>query len=196
MAEENTAPNPEQSNVQGDDTPTEPEQKVQMVEKDKYISLSKKFTDAQKELEAYKQKEAESQGKYKELAEEWQSKYTSLEAKWKQSAIQKSLAVEAQKLNPANIDAVLRLVDTSSLEIDDEGNVSGVEEALKTVQESVPQLFTVNPPKNAGRDSGSPDGGAGARIYKESELMNSDFVAKNLKDIEEAKKEGRIRYGQ
>lgn len=185
MSDENTAPNPEQSNVQGDDTPTEPEQKVQMVEKDKYISLSKKFTDTQKELEAYK-----------ELAEEWQSKYTNSETKWKQSVIQKSLVVEAQKLNPANIDAVLRLVDTSSLEIDDEGNVSGVEEALKTVQESVPQLFTVNPPKNAGRDSGSPDGGAGARIYKESELMNSDFVAKNLKDIEEAKKEGRIRYGQ
>lgn len=193
MPEENTAPNPEQSNVQGDDTPTEPETKVQMIEKDKYISLSKKFTDAQKELEAYKQKEAESQGKYKELAEEWQSKYTNLEAKWKQSAIQKSLAVEAQKLNPANIDAVLRLVDTSSLEIDDEGNVSGVEEALKAVQESVPQLFTVEPPKNAGRDSGSPDGGASSRVYTQEQIDDPVFRKEHWDDILKAQKEGRIK---
>lgn len=199
MAEENTQPvegeevqEEAQEQTQADGQEQTQEQKV--IDKSKYVNLSKKYTEAQKELEAYKQKEAEEQGKFKELAESWQTKYQKLENKWRQTALDKALQTEAQKLNPNNLDAVLKLADTSAVEIDEDGNVQGADEALRSVYETVPELFQKQAPQNVGRDTGSPENGAGKRVYSQSEIdENPEFRNSNWDDILAAYKEGRIK---
>lgn len=181
-----------QDNAQGGDTPTEKEQKPEVVEKAKYISLSKKLTEAQRQIDEFNRQQAEQQGNWEKIAKENEEKLTQLQSQVKQEKIQTALMREAQKLNPVNIDAVIRLVDQTSLEYTEEGEVSGVSEALQAIQEQVPQLFTVTPPQNVGRESGNPDKGASTRVYTQEQIDDPIFRKDNWDDIKKAYQEGRI----
>lgn len=196
MPEENIqapeSPETTQDTAQGGDTPTEKEQKPEVVEKAKYISLSKKLTEAQRQIDEFNRQQAEQQGNWEKIAKENEEKLTQLQSQVKQEKIQSALMREAQKLNPVNIDAVIRLVDQTSLEYTEEGEVSGVSEALQAIQEQVPQLFTVVPPQNVGRESGNPDKGASTRVYTQEQIDDPIFRKNNWDDIKKAYQEGRI----
>jgi len=161
-----------------------------MIPKSRFDEVNKKYKQYQSQFEASDKAKAEEQGTWKELAEKNEKELKELKASLQSTNVISALTKEVAKLNPVNIDAVIKLVDQNQLTYDD-GKVSGIEEALRQVQEQVPQLFTTEPPKNLGINKGNP-ASTGAIYYKKSQLSDPAFVAQNIEELDKARIEGRI----
>ena len=97
--------------------------------------------------------------------------------------------------NVVDLDGALKLVDRTAITIDDNGTVSGVDEALKSLEESKAYLFN-----NQGQPTnvGSPNNPAGSQVpangrykFKESQIT-STFYQKNKAEVDEAYRMGLI----
>lgn len=87
----------------------------------------------------------------------------------------------ARSLNAADANDVLALVSKAGVEIDDEGNVTGVEEAVKALKEAKPHLFKAPVGADAsggGNPAGNPN--KSELAAKEKELAETKQAA--LKD--------------
>lgn len=103
--------------------------KAEITNRDKQIAdLEKSVKDEseiQKELDKVKQENAD-----------WQTKYEETQLN---SAIKLAVAKDANDAND-----VLLMLDKSNLELQEDGNVKGLEDAVKALQESKPYLFADN----------------------------------------------------
>lgn len=118
---------------------------AEIANRDKQISQleesAKEESEIQKELEQVKQENAD-----------WQSKYQQSQLN---NAIKLAVAKDAN-----NSDDVLALMNKDGLELQEDGNVKGLDEALKTLRESKPYLFTeTKPTGRTPNDGGNPQGG-------------------------------------
>lgn len=108
--------------------------KTEITNRDKQIAdLEKSVKDEseiQKELDKVKQENAD-----------WQTKYEETQLN---NAIKLAVAKDANDAND-----VLLMLDKSNLELQEDGNVKGLEDAVKALQESKPYLFADN--KASGR---------------------------------------------
>ncbi|PTH68901.1 hypothetical protein BU582_00785 [Staphylococcus agnetis] len=108
--------------------------KAEITNRDKQIAdLEKSVKDEseiQKELDKVKQENAD-----------WQTKYQETQLN---NAIKLAVAKDANDAND-----VLLMLDKSNLELQEDGNVKGLEDAVKALQESKPYLFADN--KASGR---------------------------------------------
>lgn len=57
-------------------------------------------------------------------------------------------ALSEANLQPNRLKAALRIADTDLLDVDDDGNVSGIEEVVSAVKEQVPEWFSEPAPDN------------------------------------------------
>ncbi|HEY7119507.1 MAG TPA: hypothetical protein VH475_23145 [Tepidisphaeraceae bacterium] len=109
-----------------------------------------------KELEAAAQAAADEKGTDLErLQRERDQAVTerdSLSQKWRFAVGQSALAEAARQAGAISPRAVWRLVDAESLEIDESGTISNLDDVLATVKTTYPEQF---------RGPGSADGGAG-----------------------------------
>ncbi|MCO4339546.1 phage scaffolding protein [Staphylococcus agnetis] len=114
--------------------------KTEITNRDKQIAdLEKSVKDEseiQKELDKVKQENAD-----------WQTKYQETQLN---NAIKLAVAKDANDAND-----VLLMLDKSNLELQEDGNVKGLEDAVKALQESKPYLFADN--KATGRTSNDGD---------------------------------------
>lgn len=103
--------------------------KTEITNRDKQIAdLEKSVKDEseiQKELDKVKQENAD-----------WQTKYEETQLN---NAIKLAVAKDANDAND-----VLLMLDKSNLELQEDGNVKGLEDAVKALQESKPYLFADN----------------------------------------------------
>ncbi|MBV5190986.1 phage scaffolding protein [Staphylococcus chromogenes] len=103
--------------------------KAEITNRDKQIAdLEKSVKDEseiQKELDKVKQENAD-----------WQTKYQETQLN---NAIKLAVAKDANDAND-----VLLMLDKSNLELQEDGNVKGLEDAVKALQESKPYLFADN----------------------------------------------------
>ncbi|MCD8905894.1 phage scaffolding protein [Staphylococcus chromogenes] len=103
--------------------------KAEITNRDKQIAdLEKSVKDEseiQKELDKVKQENAD-----------WQTKYEETQLN---NAIKLAVAKDANDAND-----VLLMLDKSNLELQEDGNVKGLEDAVKALQESKPYLFADN----------------------------------------------------
>ncbi|PTG09735.1 hypothetical protein BU647_02770 [Staphylococcus chromogenes] len=103
--------------------------KAEITNRDKQIAdLEKSVKDEseiQKELDKVKKENAD-----------WQTKYEETQLN---SAIKLAVAKDANDAND-----VLLMLDKSNLELQEDGNVKGLEDAVKALQESKPYLFADN----------------------------------------------------
>lgn len=118
---------------------------AEIANRDKQISQleesAKEESEIQKELEQVKQENAD-----------WQSKYQQSQLN---NAIKLSVAKDAN-----DSDDVLALLNKDGLELQEDGNVKGLDDALKTLRESKPYLFTeTKPTGRTPNDGGNPQGG-------------------------------------
>lgn len=79
------------------------------------------------------------------------------------------------KLRPDALKSALKLVDLSAVEVDDEGNVKGLEDAVKALIEDNP--YMVEQPKRDPKIIGDPSGGE-AKPVKTKEQMIEEAAAK------------------
>ncbi|WP_434758284.1 scaffolding protein [Paenibacillus amylolyticus] len=86
------------------------------------------------------------------------------------------------KLRPEALKSALKLVDLSAVEVDDEGNVKGLEDAVKALIEDNP--YMVEQPKKEPKTIGDPSGGD-QKPEKTKEQMLAEAASK-------ARKSGRI----
>ncbi|MEB7451272.1 phage scaffolding protein [Staphylococcus chromogenes] len=108
--------------------------KTEITNRDKQIAdlekSAKDESEIQKELDKVKQENAD-----------WQTKYEETQLN---NAIKLAVAKDANDAND-----VLLMLDKSNLELQEDGNVKGLEDAVKALQESKPYLFADN--KASGR---------------------------------------------
>lgn len=97
-------------------------------------------------VEAHRKAEEESKTEIQRMQEARDSANEELEGAYahiaqmrQESALRDALTTAG--VNPERIAAALRLADDDKLDVDDKGNVTGVEDAIAAVKESAPEFF-------------------------------------------------------
>lgn len=144
--------------------------------------------------EERKLKRLEKKGKTKELLETYKQKAEDAENRYKQELLNRQIQAEATKQGAVDLEAVLKLIDRDTVQFDDDGNVSGVEEAVKGLLESKSYLKGGTQTQDIGSGTNpSGDGGStGVKTFTRSQIEDGKFYRENEKDILEAMKSGRI----
>lgn len=153
----------------------------------KYSDYKDLKTKASKfdELDAASKSELEKEREARTAAE---AKAQAAEERAKSVALRSAVISEATKQGAVDPDAVLKLIDTGELEMDDNGNISGLSGAVTALLEAKKYL-------KGKQFTGSADGGnrnekPGA--FTRADLRNPSFYQAHEKEILLAMKEGRI----
>lgn len=197
MAEDTTPL--ESENTQDTTTETKVEETKQEIQipKSRFDEVNKKYKETAAKLAEFETKIAEEQGNWKQLAETREQELKDIQNRYRQSNLEKSLIQEAVKYNPHDLKAVMKFIETDNV-TDETGevNITGLTSELTRIKTEMPYLFKAETTSNAGNANGGNSSTPTGVIFKESQLKDSDFVAKNIQAINEAKKEGRILIGQ
>lgn len=182
--------------IQNDTVQTE-ENKTISIPKSRFDEVNRERKQLQARLAEIEKKQAEEQGNYKELATKYETELNELKNSYKQAKIQSAVTLEASRYNPQDIDVVMKFIDQDSI-LDESGdiNTQALSNEFTRLKTEMPYLFKDSRIQNAGNSSGGNPEKSNAPIFRESQLKDSDFVARNLKEITEATKEGRILTGQ
>lgn len=177
-----------------EDDPDEKDADADKGEKDKktatdeVAALNRENAQRRKEASALKKKNDELAAKLKEFEDKDKSDLDKASGEAaKAKAESEKLASDYQKLlienaflkdnkfTWVNPKAALKLADLSDVEIDDEGNVTGVEEALKALAKSDPYLLKVKKDEDEDDDDDKGNGATGQPVGgKKSKNTNRD----------------------
>lgn len=140
---------------------------------DQSQALLRKLKKAEKELEALRQAEEQrTQGtlseveKLKQQLQKRDADYSSLTEKLRMQSIEHRFEQAAAKAGVIDADAARRLADFSSVDIDEDGTVSGIDAVIADLKKTRKYLFgpTTTPVGNAG---GNPASGPPSKITDE-----------------------------
>jgi ribosomal protein L19E len=109
----------------------------------------KRATQAEKELEDLKKKEAESQGQFKKLYEEEKKRNEEISKSYIRTQVKMSVDDLAKKAGCVNVEALMKLGNPELLEYNQEnGNVYGADLFIEDAKKHHPYLFSagVKPP--------------------------------------------------
>lgn len=164
---------------------------------DRFKALNEQAKEAKKlqaANEASENARLAEEKKYKELAQKHEKTASDYKGKYEAQIINNKIQAEATKLGITDIDAAGKLVDRAGISIDDDGNVSGVEEAVKALAESksylvdkskqVPVIGSPSNPQNGNTGNGA------TRQFKASEIADPKFYKEHAKDIDASLKAG------
>lgn len=134
----------------------------------------------QKEFETL----AEKRGKE---AEEWRTKYTT-------TLIDSAISTAALQKGAVDADAVSKLIDKSSVTLNEDGTVTGVAEALDKLAQERGYLFSTNTqkknPVGAGTNPATPNSQGEFTL---SQIQDPKFYQEHYKEIQIAMAQGRIK---
>lgn len=155
----------------------------------------KELNDRAKKAKEYETQQAEAeearlkeQKKFEELAEKNKQKAEEAENKYKQAILDNKIQLEASKAGVVDLEAVLKLVDRSKITLDDDGNVAGLEEAVKSLLEAKPYLKNGEANNNVTIGNGTNPGSNNTNVkrFTLSQIQDPEFYRENEKDILEA----------
>jgi hypothetical protein len=116
---------------------------------DRLLAESKKYKqraqDAEKQLKRLADLQKSEQGKYKELFEEREKEVSSLKLKIQEFAVRNTVIPKATEMGCVDIEALFRLGDMGSLEIDEDGDVHNVDGFIESAKKRYPYLFNSTP---------------------------------------------------
>jgi len=105
-------------------------------------SLRKRLREVEAVLKAREEAELSEQERQARRLAELEDKYSATEQRLRESALQLSVSSEAARLNVVDPDAAVKLIDTSTLEYDEDRNQwDGIDEALAALVEERPWLL-------------------------------------------------------
>jgi hypothetical protein len=151
-------------------------------ERDSYKADAEKLPNVQKELDtlkAAKEKDGKDpwKVKYDALKEDfdnYKSEQTAKESKAKKSAAYRELLKEAG-IRDKRIDAVLRVSDVDSIELDEDGKITTRKDLLKSIKEEWADFIDEQGEKGA-NTAKPPKGAGGSAMTKESIMAIKDPV--------------------
>jgi hypothetical protein len=139
---------------------------------------AKKLKDAQAAAE---EESLKNQKKFEELATKRGDEVTTLKKQLETRDINQALTLALVKENAVDVDGALKLADRSKLSIDENGVVSGVEEALTALKTEKAYLFTTGDtkPTSVGSATNPNNGGgpSGPAKFKSSQITPEFFKA-------------------
>lgn len=163
-------------------------------------SRFKELTEAQKELKQLKAQEQKAkeqalaeQGKFKELADAKEAELATLREQNKTQVANIDILAAASRLGAVDPKVVLKLIDRSTITVDENGNVTGAEDAVKKLLEGSPYLKGKGTTTPIGSPT-SPDGtdATGVKRFKHSQIKDPVFYREHQKEIDEAWAKGLI----
>lgn len=160
----------------------------------------KSLADAKKERDALKKKDDEEreaklleEKKFQELLAEKDKKISELTQAQQNLLIEGRVSTAAVNAGAADIETVLKLIDRSKLTLNEDGTVTGVEEAVKALLEAKPFLKgSMNAPTIGSGTNPGAAGNATAKRFRLSQLQDPRFYQDNLNDINQAFKLGLV----
>jgi len=162
-------------------------------------ALSKLEKEKEKEL----QEKLKEEGKYKELLEEKEKELDKLSSNLSEYKLNLEVVSIANKLNVVDTDAVVKLLDRNSLDIDKDGNYTNLEEAIKQLISEKPYLAKAGSDvrSNIGSNANATtESQSGDFIITKSELraklQDHNWYVENKDNIAQWEKEGRIDYSR
>jgi hypothetical protein len=147
--------------------------------------------DAQEETR--KQEELKKKGEWEKLATDNDAKAKQWQTKFTEAQIDNRIQLETAKLGVVDLEAVLKLIDRSNVKVNEDGSISGVDEAVKGLLESKPYLkgkagnVTVGSATSPGQESSD-----GSKRFKHSQISDPAFYKENEKEILQAITQGRV----
>jgi len=189
------------------------DEKSKPIPKQRFDEVNTKFKAAQKELDELKSKadkEAEDKlkkdKKWETLATKREAEVAKLKADLGKSKIRSAVEREAAKAGATDPADVYGLLDKSKIEVDKDGNIGGVEDAVKALLEAKPYLKGEGKPASD-IGSGSNPKGSQEKSYPISwvreKWSDMSFVNKKQKEhgnltgeqfLNKIESEGRIDY--
>jgi hypothetical protein len=151
--------------------------------------------DAADKLKKMEEKELEEKGKHKELAEKYKKEAEEAKAEAQKAKINNAIQVEATKQGAGDLEAVLALINRENVKVDENGNITGTDEAVKGLLEAKPYLkgaTSNNPQVNIGSGSQPGTTNTGAEKFTLSQIQDPMFYREHEKEIDEAYRTGNI----
>lgn len=143
----------------------------------------------EKEKQAAEEKRLADAKKFEELAAKRAGERDTWKTKYTQSLQDNRIIAQAMKAGASDTEAVLKLIDRAKIKTDDNGEVSGVEEAVNALLTAKPYLK--GKPGNVTIGAGTAPGQGGQdapKRFKLSQIQDPAFYRKNEKDILQAAK--------
>lgn len=160
------------------------------------LDSDKKLKELTKKQEEDQDKSLTEQKKFEELAQKRADENKTLTEKLQTMNINQALTTLLVKENVVDLDGALKLVDRSKLSVDDNGLVTGADEALTSLKTDRAYLFTAGggtPQPQVGTPSNpaTPPSGSGNFKFKESQLT-PEFYKEHKAEIDAAGAAGLI----
>lgn len=159
---------------------------------DQVQALLRKLRNAEKERDALKQADeqrAQSQlsevDKWKAKAQKHETETNSLLQQLRTERIQNRLEAAAAKAGAIDVDAVRKLADLSSVDIDDEGKVIGIDAVIAELKKSRKYLFG-DPSQPVGNAGGNPPSGPPSTKVTEEQLRT--MTSQQFADYQRSKR--------
>lgn len=111
---------------------------------------AKKASEYEAEKAKQEEENLKKQGEFEKLAKQKEEEATALKKQLNDTKIDNQIANIAQSLGAIDLDTVTKLVDRSSIKVNDDGVVEGVKEAVETLLKEKVFLFNVKAPKVGG----------------------------------------------
>ena len=153
---------------------------------------AKKADDYIKKQEALAEKKLLKGRKFEAVVDKQKTKIAELESKLSQTKVDSVIRSAAVKANVVDPEAVLKLIDRSSIKTEEDGSLTGVDEAVKSLVEEKTYLVGDGSQSDVGTGT-SPAGGGNAKPkFKHSQIQDATFFKENEKEIMEAVGKGEI----
>lgn len=152
---------------------------------------SKALKKLKADQEKAEQKKLEEEGEYKKLLAKTRRALKTANAKIGKLGLRNRIANAAIAKGVKDVDAAVKLIDTTKITKGEDGEYSGINEAVDSLLKERPYLVTsqqsVGSPTNPGAS------GEGVKQYTISQIQDPEFYEANRDDILKAQREGRIK---
>jgi hypothetical protein len=160
---------------------------------DRFKQLNEKAKTADtllKEKQTQEDDLLKEQGKWQDIATKREQEVQT----WKSNSINSEIKAFAAKLGAVDLNDVAALADKTGVQVDENGNITGAEEAVKALVENKPHLFSSNnqPPRvGTGTNPGNANN-QGIPKFTHSQIKDPAFFKAHEKDIMAAIRAGTV----
>ncbi len=182
-------------NQNGSGVQLTPEQLQAAFEHPRFKELNEKAKLADKlksDQEAAEKKRLEEAGEHQKLAEQYKGEADTFKTQLETERKTNALINAAMKIGAHDPAVVAKLVDAGSITIGDDGTVSGVDEAIKALQQSNAYLFKTGSTTQVGGGDTNSSGNGNSTEFSATQFKDAAFYKEHQAAMDKAMTEGRV----
>lgn len=150
----------------------------------------KRLKQIEKEQADAEKKKLEEQGEFEKLAGQNAKERDEAQGRVKQLEMQQNIMAEAVKKGITDLDAATKLINTEGIKQDDDGNWSGISEAVEALTKDRPYL--VNSTTSVGNPTNPASPSTPPGKFKMTQIQDPKFYQEHRDEIMEAQRTGNI----